>query len=111
MIQIKCIASLYKYFQIKEDDGMNMIPGEYNKLKAYQNSKLANVIHAKQLAKRLKNDGIIAVSVHPGVVKTDLYKNGLVSAFFLDFFSISSNNDTFVTVQCCDKKHGQILLG
>jgi len=76
--RIICLSSLaHKRGKIKEDDGMNMIPGEYNKLKAYQNSKLANVIHAKQLAKRLKNDGIIAVSVHPGVVKTDLYKNGL----------------------------------
>lgn len=37
-------------------------------------SKLANVLHAKELARRYGSDGkgIIAVSLHPGTVKTGL---------------------------------------
>jgi len=39
----------------------------------YGQSKLANILHAKALAKRYGEHGIIAVSCHPGVVFTDLY--------------------------------------
>ncbi|KAF8428266.1 short-chain dehydrogenase/reductase [Tirmania nivea] len=39
----------------------------------YAQSKLANILHAKALAKRYSEYGIIAVSCHPGVVFTDLY--------------------------------------
>ncbi|GLT35925.1 hypothetical protein SLA2020_103370 [Shorea laevis] len=60
----------------------------YNRLSAYSQSKLANVLHANELAKRLKEDGveITANSVHPGAVATNLFRNfgfanGLVSLF------------------------------
>jgi NAD(P)-dependent dehydrogenase (short-subunit alcohol dehydrogenase family) len=42
---------------------------------AYANSKLANVLHARGLAKRLKSRGITAVSLHPGVVSTNLFSH------------------------------------
>jgi NAD(P)-dependent dehydrogenase (short-subunit alcohol dehydrogenase family) len=37
---------------------------------AYSNSKLLDLIHAKELSRRYRNKGIIAVSFHPGVVAT-----------------------------------------
>ena len=40
----------------------------------YAQSKLANILHAKALAKRYAAQGVIAVSCHPGVIHTDLYK-------------------------------------
>ena len=48
-------------------DDLNFEKG-YNKLKAYAQSKLANVLFAKELNKRMKAQGknIIAVSLHPG---------------------------------------------
>lgn len=42
---------------------------------AYAQSKLANVLHAKQLAKHLEGTNVTAVSVHPGWVRTDLAKH------------------------------------
>ena len=39
----------------------------YDKNKAYAQSKLANVLHAKELARRAKDVGIVAFSVHPGL--------------------------------------------
>ncbi|KAF8435297.1 hypothetical protein BGX38DRAFT_1217602 [Terfezia claveryi] len=44
-----------------------------SKLSRYAQSKLANILHAKALAKRYSEHGITAVSCHPGVVFTDLY--------------------------------------
>ena len=38
----------------------------YSHWHCYANSKLANVLHAKELARRAKDVGIVAFSVHPG---------------------------------------------
>ena len=41
-------------------------PGSYSKYKAYNQSKLANVMHAAELARRVENFGIRVYSLHPG---------------------------------------------
>jgi NAD(P)-dependent dehydrogenase (short-subunit alcohol dehydrogenase family) len=48
---------------------------EYDGWQAYAQSKLANLLHARQLSKRLEGKGITAVSVHPGWVRTNLVKS------------------------------------
>ncbi|OMO71782.1 Short-chain dehydrogenase/reductase SDR [Corchorus olitorius] len=60
----------------------------YNSLSAYGQSKLANVLHANELARRLKEDQvpITANSLHPGAIATNLFRyhsfiNGLVGLF------------------------------
>ncbi|XP_021726679.1 short-chain dehydrogenase TIC 32, chloroplastic-like isoform X2 [Chenopodium quinoa] len=52
-------------------------PAGYHSLSAYGQSKLANVLHANELARRLKEDRveITANSVHPGVVDTDIFRH------------------------------------
>jgi NAD(P)-dependent dehydrogenase (short-subunit alcohol dehydrogenase family) len=44
----------------------------YSKLKAYGQSKLANILFARELARRLKNTGVTVNSCHPGLVHTNL---------------------------------------
>ncbi|KAE9464852.1 hypothetical protein C3L33_03236, partial [Rhododendron williamsianum] len=58
----------------------------YSSILAYGQSKLANVLHANELSRRLKEDGaeITANSLHPGPVTTNLFRHhsfveGLVS--------------------------------
>jgi NAD(P)-dependent dehydrogenase (short-subunit alcohol dehydrogenase family) len=48
---------------------------EYDGWTSYAQSKLANVLHAKALAKRLEGTGVTAVSLHPGWVRTRLIRN------------------------------------
>ena len=48
-------------------DDMNMENMSYGSQKAYGHSKLANLLHAKGLARRLKDSGILAFSLHPGL--------------------------------------------
>ncbi|KAK7357311.1 hypothetical protein VNO80_16595 [Phaseolus coccineus] len=58
----------------------------YNNWRAYGQSKLANVLHANELARRLKEDGveISANSLHPGTITTNLFRhtavNGIINA-------------------------------
>ena len=47
-------------------DDMNQDKSPYNSEKAYAQSKLAKVLHAKELARRLQDSGIVAFSLHPG---------------------------------------------
>lgn len=56
-------------------DDLQLTSGAYDGWTAYAQSKLANLLHAKGLAKRLEGTGVTAVSVHPGWVRTNLIKN------------------------------------
>ena len=40
----------------------------YSATGAYGQSKLANVLHAKSLARKLKDEGIAVFSLHPGKI-------------------------------------------
>ena len=52
-------------------DDINLKRG-YNVVKAYSQSKLANVLFTKELAKRLKDKGITVNCCHPGAVATNI---------------------------------------
>ncbi|XP_075936925.1 retinol dehydrogenase 12, like isoform X1 [Anarhichas minor] len=47
----------------------------YDKKAAYSQSKLANVLFTRSLAKKLEGTGVTTYSLHPGVVKTDLWRH------------------------------------
>ncbi|CRL08604.1 CLUMA_CG021385, isoform A [Clunio marinus] len=44
----------------------------YNKIKAYGQSKLANILFTRYLAMKLEGSGVTVNSCHPGIVQTDL---------------------------------------
>jgi len=47
----------------------------YRGMTAYANSKLANILFTRELARRLEGSDVTAVALHPGVVDTDLLRN------------------------------------
>ncbi|KAK9265364.1 hypothetical protein L1049_003514 [Liquidambar formosana] len=49
----------------------------YSGIYAYAQSKLGNVLHANELARRLKEEGvnITANSLHPGAITTDIFRH------------------------------------
>ncbi|XP_052185212.1 short-chain dehydrogenase TIC 32, chloroplastic-like [Diospyros lotus] len=64
-------------------DRVNDLAG-YSGLAAYGQSKLANILHANELTRRLKEDGaeITANSLHPGIVATNLFRTqGFANGF------------------------------
>jgi NAD(P)-dependent dehydrogenase (short-subunit alcohol dehydrogenase family) len=50
---------------------------KYDGWRAYAQSKLANLLHARELARRLADSGVTAVSVHPGWVRTNLMRHSM----------------------------------
>ncbi|XP_071370233.1 retinol dehydrogenase 13-like, partial [Centroberyx affinis] len=44
----------------------------YSALASYRQSKLANVLFTRELARRLTGSGVSAFSLHPGVIRTEL---------------------------------------
>ncbi|HKK48813.1 MAG TPA: SDR family oxidoreductase [Alkalispirochaeta sp.] len=47
-----------------------MLESDYDGFTAYGQSKLANVLFTSELARRLEQTGVTAVSLHPGVINT-----------------------------------------
>ncbi|XP_061570021.1 retinol dehydrogenase 12, like [Cololabis saira] len=65
----------------------------YNKSKAYAQSKLANVLFTRSLAKRLEGSDVTTYSLHPGVVQTDLWRHlSLFEQFFMKIASPFTKN-------------------
>jgi NAD(P)-dependent dehydrogenase (short-subunit alcohol dehydrogenase family) len=51
-------------------------PRDWSMIKAYGRSKLCNMLFTRELARRLEGSGVVAVSLHPGVVATRLAQRG-----------------------------------
>ena len=75
--RIVCVSSVAHagmrgiYGKIDFDD-LHFDKREYDPAVAYAQSKLANVLHALDLARRLKGTGVSAFSVHPGWIRSNL---------------------------------------
>lgn len=56
----------------------------YSSVNAYSQSKLANVMFTRELAKRLQGTGVTTYSLHPGVISTELSRH-LSDGIFIVF--------------------------
>ncbi|XP_035511785.1 retinol dehydrogenase 12, like isoform X2 [Morone saxatilis] len=76
----------------------------YDKKAAYSQSKLANILFTRSLAKRLEGTGVTTYSLHPGVVQTDLWRhlNGLQQAVMkmVSPFTKSSAQGAQTSIYC-----------
>jgi len=58
-----------------EDLHFQKVPGSYKPFKAYSQSKLANVLYAKELSRRLADEGIKVYCLHPGIISSELWRH------------------------------------
>ncbi|CAG2182472.1 unnamed protein product [Oppiella nova] len=56
-------------------NNINLRNGDYHPWFAYGQSKLANVLFSRELAKRLRHTNINAYSLNPGAIDTDLSRH------------------------------------
>ena len=71
-----------------------MAEKKYNLMTQYTQSKLANVMFSKELQRRLKDDNVKAVSLHPGAVTTELTRYAKEKWYYNLIFSVFSNTVT-----------------
>lgn len=73
--RIVVVASLFhKMGKINRDD-LNFKTTKYSQWSAYAQSKLANILFTRALAKRLQGTGVVVNSLCPGGVKTDITRD------------------------------------
>ncbi|NBX75645.1 MAG: SDR family oxidoreductase [Proteobacteria bacterium] len=80
--RIVCVSSCFHdkamgYEGRIDFEDLNFEKRKYNGWVAYGQSKLANLLHAKQLARRLTGTGVTTASVHPGWVRTNLIHHSM----------------------------------
>lgn len=47
----------------------------YSAMESYQQSKLANILFSRELARRTRGKGVTSYSLHPGVIRTELSRH------------------------------------
>ena len=72
--RIVCVASDAHYQANGIDFGALRRRARLPGLRAYAVSKLCNVLHAAELARRLEGTGVTAYSLHPGVVASQIWR-------------------------------------
>ena len=75
--RIVLVSSMGHWMVTKTAFNFENMNGEiaYDKFDAYGQSKLANILFARELARRLKGTGVTANSLHPGIVASKLSRH------------------------------------
>lgn len=88
---VSVASEAHKGAQVNFDDPEGKI--RYSGWRAYQQSKLANILFTRELARRLEGTGVTANCLHPGYVKTQIFRAEGVAGWLLrraaDLFAIS----------------------
>lgn len=83
-------------------DDLNFEKKNYTAWGSYGNSKLANILFASELAKRYKDKGIVAYSLHPGSIATNLGRHSWAVRYlatpFLKLFSKNVQQGASTTI-------------
>ncbi|TXT10725.1 hypothetical protein VHUM_02230 [Vanrija humicola] len=74
--RVVCVSSAgHRQSDIRWDDIGFAEGKDYNKHQAYGQSKTGNILHALALADKYGDKGLVAVSLHPGVISTNLSRH------------------------------------
>ncbi|MCL4148525.1 UNVERIFIED_CONTAM: hypothetical protein GTU68_059079 [Idotea baltica] len=77
----------------------------YSPLQAYSNSKLANILHARHLAKILKGKNVQVFALHPGVVESELGRHlpfpiNVIYAKLFSFVAKTTKEGAQTSIHC-----------
>jgi NAD(P)-dependent dehydrogenase (short-subunit alcohol dehydrogenase family) len=85
---VNVASEAHRRCQMRWDDVL--LERSYSAVFAYAQSKLANILFTRELARRIAGSGVTANAVHPGVVATDLVRRApLPVRWGFRFFGLS----------------------
>lgn len=103
IVNLSSVAHQHTYSEGIRFDKIND-KSSYNDKKAYGQSKLANILHANELSRRLKAEGanITVNSVHPGLILTNLFQHHakLMKVLYLWSYIIWKNVEQGAATTC-----------
>ncbi|XP_058019926.1 dehydrogenase/reductase SDR family member 13 isoform X1 [Ahaetulla prasina] len=108
-------SSAHKYGKIDFRTIHKPVEGLWKALHSYGSSKLANILHARELANRLEGTNITCYAVHPGFVRTEI--NRFVpqwifwSLWFMRLFVRDSDAGAQTTIYCATEEGIERLSG
>ncbi len=85
---------------------------KFSSLKAYSQSKLANILFTKKLSQKLKGSGVTANCLHPGVVASNLFeKMPKVITAIMKIFMISTEKGAQTTIYLATSEEVKTISG
>jgi NAD(P)-dependent dehydrogenase (short-subunit alcohol dehydrogenase family) len=88
---------------------------EYRAMRVYGQSKLANILFTRELARRIEGSGVTANCLHPGMVATNLgARNGLIARaalWALKPFSLAPEQGAETSVYLCSSNDVEGVTG
>ncbi len=106
--RIVTVASIGHRRGTLDFDDLGFERGGYWIMKAYTRSKLANVLFANELARRLAGTGVTSNSLHPGSVATNIWSGAptwakpLIQILFRPFFLSVEEGAAFIVQLAAD---------
>ena len=76
-------SALHRLGKIDFDDMIVPNGVTYSKKKAYNDSKLANCLFARELSKKLQSSSVTVTCLHPGMVRTNLARHAIAEIPFI----------------------------
>ncbi|KAM3856493.1 dehydrogenase/reductase SDR family member 13-like [Vipera latastei] len=84
-------------------------------VQSYSNNKLANILHSRELANRLEGTNVTSYTVHPGLVKTEIFRFCprwlFWCVWFRKPFSRNCDSGAQTTIYCATEKDIERLSG
>ncbi|KAG8812849.1 hypothetical protein FRC17_001793 [Serendipita sp. 399] len=81
-------------------------------IRLYGQSKLGNIYHTNELARRYGERGLVAISVHPGLIASDLSRNlGFLSRQFMNLTGYPPTTGALTQVYAANSPEAQKLSG
>ena len=99
------VSSMIHVYGVINFDDVNL-EKSYGKVKAYCQSKLANVLFTKELQKKLADSGITTYSLHPGAVQSDLQRHVFYFQYLPRFLGVKNVREGAQTTIYCATKEG-----
>ena len=107
---VNVASNAHKYGNINFDD-LNWNKRKYNAIRAYGDSKIANLYFTQELAKRIvvSENNVLVTAAHPGWTATDLQRHSNVLEFINKFFAMKQEQGALPTLRAAideDAKNG-----